>query len=80
MALQQALDLMRQGNWAKAHDLAQHDSSPEGAWLHALLHIQEGDLENAEYWYGVAGRNFRKRGTLDEEIHALAEQLRSASS
>jgi hypothetical protein len=25
-----------------------------GAWLHGTLHIQEGDLEDAEYWYGKA--------------------------
>lgn len=77
MTLKEALDLMRQGNWDKAHDLAQHDSSPEGAWLHGLLHIQEGDLGNARYWYGVAGRDFRSRGTLDEEMDALAEQLQT---
>jgi hypothetical protein len=29
---------------------------------------QEGDLEDAEYWYGNANRHFRSRGTLEEEL------------
>ena len=45
------------------------------AWLHGILHIQEGDLEDAEYWYGKANRNFRERGTLDEEIERFEAQL-----
>lgn len=66
--LSQILDLMRQGRWNEAHDLVQHDTSSLGNWLHGMLHIQEGDLEDAEYWYGKANRNFRSRGTLDDEI------------
>lgn len=77
MSLKIALDLLRQGNWDKAHDLAQEDSSPDGNWLHGILHFQEGDLGNAEYWYRLAGRKFRDRGTLEEEIYAFAEQLRA---
>jgi hypothetical protein len=38
------------------------------AWLHGILHIQEGDLEDAEYWYAKANRHFRSRGTLAEEL------------
>ena len=38
------------------------------ALLHDILHIQEGDLEDAEYWYGKANRHFRSRGTLAEEL------------
>jgi hypothetical protein len=26
------------------------------AWVHAYLHRKEGDLGNAGYWYGRAGR------------------------
>jgi hypothetical protein len=59
---------MRSGNWSEAHNLVQEDDSLQAAWLHGILHIQEGDLEDAEYWYGKAERNFRKRGTLDEEL------------
>lgn len=74
--LLQVLALMRQGRWDEAHNLVQLDDSSSAAWLHALLHVQEGDLENAEYWYGKAGRNLRARGTLCEELGELEARLR----
>lgn len=74
--LLQILSLMREGRWDEAHDLVQRDDSSSAAWLHALLHVQEGDLENAEYWYGKTGRDFRSRGALSEELDALEASLR----
>jgi hypothetical protein len=73
--LQQVLHHMREKHWNQAHDLVQSDDSLLGAWLHGILHIQEGDLEDAEYWYGKAGRHFRSRGTLDEELERLEATL-----
>lgn len=66
---------MRSGRWNEAHNLVQDDDSELGAWLHGILHIQEGDLEDAEYWYGKANRNFRDRGTLDDELARLEAEL-----
>ena len=66
--LRQILVHLRAGQWTEAHNLVQHDDSPLAAWLHGILHIQEGDLEDAEYWYGKANRQFRSRGTLAEEL------------
>ena len=42
------------GDWTKAHESAQQDEGPAGAWVHAYLHRKEGDLSNAGYWYGRA--------------------------
>ena len=70
------LALMREGKWNEAHNLVQLDSSDAAAWLHALLHVQEGDLEDAEYWYEKSGRHFRSRGSLSEELDALEASLR----
>lgn len=70
------LALLRDGHWTQAHDQVQRHDSPEAAWLHALVHVQEGDLEDAEYWYGKAGRDWRRRLSLDEELDALARELR----
>lgn len=75
-ALLAVLALMRSGDWVRAHHEVQQHDSPEAAWLHALLHVQEGDLEDAEYWYGKAGRNFRERLGLAEELDALERELR----
>ncbi|QTN27100.1 hypothetical protein HZ993_17595 [Rhodoferax sp. AJA081-3] len=75
--LRQVLVHQRAGRWREAHNLVQSDDSPLGAWLHGILHIQEGDLEDAEYWYDKANRHFRSRGSLDEELaHFEAALLR----
>ena len=66
---------MRAGRWIEAHNLVQSDESLQAAWLHGILHIQEGDLEDAEYWYGKANRNFRSRGTLEEELARFEAEL-----
>ena len=75
--LRQVLVHMRAGRWTEAHNLVQSDNSDsqQAAWLHGILHIQEGDLEDAEYWYGKGNRNFRSRGTLDEELERFEAEL-----
>ncbi|MDP3654076.1 MAG: hypothetical protein Q8R67_20585 [Rhodoferax sp.] len=75
ITLKQVLVHMRAGRWTEAHNLVQTDDSLLGAWLHGILHIQEGDLEDAEYWYGKAHRNFRQRGTLAEELERFEAEL-----
>ncbi|MFM6993041.1 MAG: hypothetical protein ACKOWD_17595 [Rhodoferax sp.] len=66
--LHAVLEHLRAGRWNAAHDLVQQDGSVQGAWLHGILHLQEGDLEDAENWYNRANRHFRSRGTLQEEL------------
>lgn len=73
--LRQVLVHLRAGQWTEAHNLVQQDDSPLAAWLHGILHIQEGDLEDAEYWYGKAHRHFRSRGTLAEELESFEAAL-----
>src|SRR3979490_566667 len=48
-----------QGDWEKAHEVAQDVAGVDGAWVHAYLHRKEGDVGNAGYWYrrGGAGRD-----------------------
>jgi hypothetical protein len=49
-----ALWLDAKGRFDAAHDIASNLPDPEGALLHAYLHRKEGDLDNADYWYGRA--------------------------
>ena len=79
-ALLKIVTLMREGRWDDAHKLVQREDSPAAAWLHALLHVQEGDLENAEYWYGKSGHDFGRRGSLGEELDALEKSLQGPVS
>ena len=73
--LRQALVHMRAGRWNEAHVVVQSDQSQLGAWLHGILHIEEGDLGNAEYWYGQAQRDFDNRGTIAEELERFEAEL-----
>jgi hypothetical protein len=66
--LRQVVAHLRAGEWTQAHNRVQQDGSALAAWLHGIVHIEEGDLEDAEYWYGEAGRHFRSRGTLAQEL------------
>lgn len=66
--LHRILAWMRAGQWNAAHDQVQQHEGLLAAWLHGLLHLQEGDLEDAENWYERAGQRFRQRGTLAEEL------------
>jgi hypothetical protein len=68
--LRRAADLLAAGEWQKAHSIVQEDASPVAAWLHGIVHTLEGDLDNARYWYGRAGRDFPGRAAVHEEIAA----------
>ncbi len=61
--------------WDRAHDCVQQDEgNPDCDAVHAYLHRQEGDGENAAYWYRRAGRPIAT-GPLEQEWAALAEQM-----
>jgi hypothetical protein len=63
------------GNWDDAHKIVQdEEGDADAAWVHAHLHRVEGDLENARYWYRMAGRPFTDI-PLDAERTAIAEAL-----
>jgi hypothetical protein len=62
------------GEWDTAHELAQAQDDADGAWVHAWLHRVEGDLGNADYWYGRAHRPPR-RGSTREEALEIAQAL-----
>ena len=63
----------RRGEWEQAHDAVQ-SSDPACSWVHAVLHREEGDLPNAHYWYGRAGRP-EGAGELADEYRAVAATL-----
>ncbi|MEP0713829.1 hypothetical protein [Algoriphagus sp.] len=42
------------GDWSKAHAEVDGLEVKDAARVHAYLHRKEGDLWNADYWYGRA--------------------------
>lgn len=66
------------GSWKNAHESAQEDESPAGAWVHAYLHRKEGDLSNAGYWYRRAGKP-QALSSLEQEWREITESLLKAA-
>lgn len=62
------------GEWETAHTLCQIGKTPEGAWVHANLHREEGDLSNAGYWYRQAGKP-EAEGDIAEERRKIIQAL-----
>jgi hypothetical protein len=65
------------GDWARAHALVMDEGGKDCAWVHAYLHRVEGNLGNARYWYGQAGRAPRT-GRLPVEWDSIADALLAA--
>ncbi|MFZ4763311.1 MAG: hypothetical protein ACOYMN_00040 [Roseimicrobium sp.] len=65
----------KKGNWHRAHDIAQEIHTPMGSWIHALLHLIEGDLGNAAYWFSKARKPTRSAGQIESEWRAIALEV-----
>ncbi|HEY2818700.1 MAG TPA: hypothetical protein VGK44_16395 [Casimicrobiaceae bacterium] len=76
MALGTAIRHLRKGDWTKAHAIVQNDDSTLGCWAHGIVHMMEGDLGNARYWYRRAHRLFPRDGDPATEIAALTAAMK----
>lgn len=73
----QALWWALRGNWGRAHEcVQQHEGEPDCDLVHAHLHRQEGDMNNASGWYRRAGRPVSTL-SLEEEWTLLATEMLS---
>jgi hypothetical protein len=76
MDLAAVIALLRAGDWQGAHAIVQADESAQGScWAHGIVHLLEGDLGNARYWYGRAGRAWPSAPDPGAEIEALARTV-----
>lgn len=65
------------GKWREAHEIVQQDEQDATAcWIHAVLHRQEGDLPNAQYWYARCERRLRKDVAPEDELREIADAVR----
>jgi hypothetical protein len=72
--LGKAVALLENGDWQAAHEIVQRDEdSALACWAHGIVHIMEGDLPNARYWYRRAKRDFSD--DVKAEIAALKKKL-----
>ena len=72
-SLNDAIKHLEGGDWEAAHAIVQSDSTANGCWAHGIVHIMEGDLRNAGYWYGRAGRAMPGSGDAVSEDDVAAE-------
>ena len=70
---------LEQGQWKAAHALVQNDASMLGCWAHGIVHLIEGDMDNAKYWYRRARRPLPDGNTANAEIAALKASLKEGT-
>ena len=74
--LRSAVAHLERGDWQAAHAIVQKDEdSPLSCWAHGIVHVMEGDLPNARYWYREAKRTFPEPYSVTGEIAALKAAL-----
>ena len=74
--LRQAVALLAAGDWQGAHVIVQEDEESRlSCWAHGIVHLMEGDVPNARYWYRVAGRAFPRDPSVKDEVAALSAAL-----
>jgi len=74
-SLAQAVRLLEEGKWQAAHAIVQKDATAQGCWAHGIVHLIEGDFDNARYWYRRARRALPHGDTVAAEIAALKESV-----
>ncbi|HEU5071261.1 MAG TPA: hypothetical protein VFV96_12715 [Verrucomicrobiae bacterium] len=79
--LLRAVELALTKKWEAAHNLVQqYEGDATAAWIHAVLHKQEGDLGNSRYWYRHAGKLAHVGDEPQAELAAIKAELLSPSS
>ena len=79
MPIGTAIRHLKKGDWEKAHVIVQADESRLGCWAHGIVHMIEGDLGNARYWYRRAGRPFPRPVDVPAEVALLAAAFKETS-
>ena len=72
MPLGTAIRYLEHGDWQRAHEIVQADESTFGCWAHGVVHLMEGDVGNARYWYRRAHRAYPADVDAASELAALA--------
>ena len=70
--------ICKKGDWQKAHAIVQNDESQLGCWAHGIVHMLEGDLGNARYWYRRARpRRFPRERDADRRDRRAGRAMKA---
>ncbi len=72
-SIHDAIRLLEKGDWEAAHRIVQKLSTPAAHWAHGIVHVMEGDMANADYWYGLVERTRPQPFGPAQEVAALAQ-------
>jgi len=77
--LVKAVHLALADRWHEAHGLVQQlEADATAAWIHAVLHKIEGDLDNSRYWYRRANKLQHLADEPRAELTLIQQQLTPA--
>jgi hypothetical protein len=62
--------LLLLGCWEESHDLIDEDQTPEGCYLHAIVHRIEPNPANSAYWLRQVGHH-----PLFPEVHRRTQEI-----
>jgi hypothetical protein len=62
--------LLLLGYWEESHDLIDEDETPEGCYLHAIVHRVEPNPGNSAYWFRQVGEH-----PLFAQLRPRAQQI-----
>ena len=54
--LKTALSHLEKGDWEAAHVIVQEDESALASWMHAIVHLQEGDTGMQTIGFGAPSK------------------------
>lgn len=77
--LLRALWFARNDRWHESHEIVQDIDTPMASWIHAHLHLIEGDESNAGYWYRRAGKPASNRQGIDAEWERIVAEAVSGA-
>jgi hypothetical protein len=79
--MRQAVAHLERGDWQSAHEIVQKDEeSALACWAHGIVHVMEGDIPNARYWYTQAKRPFPEKPDAAAETRRLKNELGESRS
>jgi hypothetical protein len=62
--------LLLHGCWEASHNLIDDNETPEGCYVHAIVHRIEPDIGNSGYWFRRVGQH-----SIFSDIHERAKQF-----